>query len=168
MSIFKHCIREACWKYFAGYVNLFNNETKPVLIKLSNLSGSVKSFEKVKLYYLCLKKNKDILNEYAEIWNSTKDLIGKCFDVEVIHCNKYKSAKIKPFNNEGLTAEETPRTAHSIILVDSIYRRNKSYYPQVILEECKYMVKNETTKRYITEDLFDSDSYFNCNSDYGS
>ena len=29
------------------------------------------------------------------------------------------------------------------------------------------MVKNET-KRYITEDLFDSNSYFNCNSDYGS
>ena len=27
------------------------------------------------------------------------------------------------------------------------------------------MVKNET-KRYITENLFDSDSYFNCNSDY--
>ena len=49
----------------------------------------------------------------------------------------------------------------------SIYRRNKSYYPQVILEECKYMVKNET-KRYITENLFDSDSYFNCNSDFGS
>ena len=176
MSIFKHCIGEACWKYFVGYVNHFNNQTKPVLMKLSKSSGSVKSFEKVKLYYLCLKKNKDILNEYAEIWNSIKDLIGKCFDVEVIHCNKYKSAKIKSFNDEirtafhdeGLTAEETPRTAHSIILVDSIYRRNKSYYPQVILEECKYMVKNETTERYITENLFDSDSYFNCNSGFGS
>ena len=28
------------------------------------------------------------------------------------------------------------------------------------------MVKNETTKRYITEILFDSDSYCNCSSDY--
>ena len=175
MSIFKHCIGEACWKYF-GYVNHFNNETKHVLIKLSKLSGSVKSFEKVKLYYLCFKKNKDILNAYAEIWNSIKDLIGKYIDVEVIHCNKYNSAKINPFNyelrtafhDEGLPVEETPWTAHSIILVDLIYRTNKSYYPQVILEECKYMVKNETTKRYITGNLFDSDSYFNCNSDFGS
>ena len=175
MLIFKHCIGDACWKYFVGYVNHFNNEKKSALIKLSKLSGSVKSFEKVKLYYLCFKKNKDILNEYAEIWNSIKDLIGKYFDVEVVHYNKYKSAKIKPFNDEiktafhdeRLPAEEIPWTAHSIILVDSIYRRNKSYYPQVILEECKYMVKNET-KRYITENLFDSDSYFNCNSDYGS
>ena len=100
MSIFKHCIGEACWKYF-GYVNHFNNETKHVLIKLSKLSRSVKSFEKVKLYYLCFKKNKDILNEYAETWNSIKDLIGKYIDVEVIHCN---SAKINPFNYELRTA----------------------------------------------------------------
>lgn len=27
------------------------------------------------------------------------------------------------------------------------------------------MVKNETTKRYITENLFDFDSYFNFDSD---
>ena len=53
------------------------------------------------------------------------------------------------------------------ILVDSIYRRNKSYFYQAILGEIKYMVKNETTKRFITKNVFDSDSYFNCNSDYG-
>ena len=53
------------------------------------------------------------------------------------------------------------------IIVNSIYRRNKNYFPQVILGENKYMVKNETTKRCITKNLFDSDSYFNCNSDYG-
>ena len=46
---YKQCTGEACWKYFVGYVNHFNNETKPVLIKLSKLSGSVKFFEKVKL-----------------------------------------------------------------------------------------------------------------------
>ena len=104
-----------CWKYFVDYVNHFNNETKPVLIKLSKLRGSVKSFEKIKLYYLCFKKNKDILNEYAEIWNSIKDLIGKYFHVEVINYDKYKSAKLKPFkdeirtafHDEGLPAEET-------------------------------------------------------------
>ena len=53
-----------------------------------------------------------------------------------------------------------------IILADSIHKSNESGYPQVILEECKYMVKNETTKRFIAEILFDSD--FNSNSDYVS
>ena len=48
--------------------------------------------------------------------NRIKDLIGKYFDVEVIHYNKQKSAKIKPlrdeirtaFHDEGLPAEKTP------------------------------------------------------------
>ena len=40
---YKHCIGEACWKYFIGYVNHFNNDAKPLLIKLCKLSGSVKS-----------------------------------------------------------------------------------------------------------------------------
>ena len=53
-----------------------------------------------------------------------------------------------------------------IILVDSVYRSNKSSYPQVILEECKYMVRNETTKIFIAQYLFDSD--FNSNSNYVS
>ena len=33
---YKHCIGEGCWKYFVGYVNHFNNETKPVLTKYPN------------------------------------------------------------------------------------------------------------------------------------
>ena len=63
-----------------------------------------------------LKKSRDILNEYAEIWNRIKDLIKRYFDVEVIHYNKYNSAKIKPFrdeirtalHDEGLLAKVTP------------------------------------------------------------
>ena len=60
-----------------------------------------------------------------------RDLIGKYFDVKVIHYNKYKSAKVKPFKDEirtaaldkGLLAEETPSTVHSITLIDSIIHK---------------------------------------------
>ena len=31
----------------------------------------------------------------------------------------------------------------SVILTDSIYRTGRNYYPQVILEECKYAVKEK-------------------------
>ena len=109
---YKYYIGEACWKYFIGYVNHFDDEIKPVLIKLPKLSGSIKKFLKVSSF----KKNKDKLDEYAEIWNRIKYLIGKYFDVEVIRYNKYKSAKVKPFKDEirtafhdkGLPAGETP------------------------------------------------------------
>ena len=73
---YKYHVVEACWKYFNSYVNHFNDEIKPAPIKLPRLSGSIKSFLKVKLYHLCFKKNKDKLNEYAKICNRIKDLIG--------------------------------------------------------------------------------------------
>ena len=53
------------------------------------------------------------------------------------------------FYDDGLPAEETTWKAYLIILVDSVYRSNKSSYPQVILEDCKYIVKNEATKRFM-------------------
>ena len=39
------------------------------------------------------------------------------------------------------------------ILVYSLYRINKNFYPHVLLGGCKHLVKNKTIKRYITEDL---------------
>ena len=28
-----------------------------------------------------------------------------------------------------------------VILIDSVYRKDKNYYPRAFLEECKYVVK---------------------------
>ena len=52
---------------------------------------------------------------------------------------------------------------YSVILTDSVYRSDKSYYPQPFLGECEYAVKKEMIKRLITVDWTDSDS----DSDYG-
>ena len=37
-------------------------------------------------------------------------------------------------------------------LMDSIFRIGKNYFPQVFLEECKYVVKEEKMPKYITSD----------------
>ena len=42
----KYNIGEEWFKFFIGYVNKFDDEIKPLLTKLSKLSGSVKSFWK--------------------------------------------------------------------------------------------------------------------------
>ena len=79
---------------------------------------------KGKLYHLWSKKNNK-LNEIVQIWNRIKDDLGKCFYVEVIQENKYKSAKTNSFKDEirtvfyddGLPVEETQWEAHLIILI---------------------------------------------------
>ena len=41
----------------------------------------------------------------------------------------------------------------SVVLIDSIFKMGKSYYSQVLLKECKYIVKEKKVTRIITEDL---------------
>ena len=38
------------------------------------------------------------------------------------------------------------------ILIDSVFRTDKNYYPQVFLEECKYVVKEKRIPKYIIDD----------------
>ena len=40
----------------------------------------------------------------------------------------------------------------SVILIDSVFKTGKNYYPQVFLEECKYMAKEKKESEYITDE----------------
>ena len=37
-------------------------------------------------------------------------------------------------------------------MIDSVSRTRKNYYPQVFLEECKYVVKEKKILKYIVDD----------------
>ena len=41
---------------------------------------------------------------------------------------------------------------------DSLFRADKNYYLQVLLEECKYVIKEKKIHNYITDDMEVSDS----------
>ena len=41
----------------------------------------------------------------------------------------------------------------SVILLDSIFRVGKNYYPQVLLEEYKYVIKEKNIHSYIIDDV---------------
>ena len=38
-------------------------------------------------------------------------------------------------------------------MIDSIIRENKKYYPQTLLEECKYIIKKNKMQNLINDDL---------------
>ena len=57
--------------------------------------------------------------------------------------------------------EKAPCKCLSIIMLDSVLKANKKYYPQTFLEKCKYVQDKIKTKNYIDENLkleLDSDS----------
>ena len=44
-------------------------------------------------------------------------------------------------------------SALSLIMLDSVIRVNKKYYPQTLLEECKYVVRKNKMENLINDDL---------------
>ena len=39
-------------------------------------------------------------------------------------------------------------------MLDSVIRVNKKYYPQILLEECKYVIRKNKMENLINEDLY--------------
>ena len=75
--------------------------------------------------------------------------------------NKYIKAKINMYannmitnvNNKKMPNENAPCKLLSIIMIDSVIKANKKYYPQTFLEECKYVQEKIKIENHIDEDL---------------
>ena len=61
--------------------------------------------------------------------------------------------------------EKAPCKCLSIIMIDSVIKVNKKYYPQTVLEECKYVQEKITIENYINEDLENSESDSDSNNE---
>ena len=60
------------------------------------------------------------------------------------------------YNKKGLKIvpeEKIPHKCLSIIIADSVIYTYEKYYPQIFLEECKYVQEKIKTKNYTDEEL---------------
>ena len=75
----------------------------------------------------------------------------KELDSEPVYNENYLKAKVKSYNgkintnfhNNIMPKEGSDCICLSVILIDSVFRTSKNCYPQVLLEECKYVVKEK-------------------------
>ena len=77
----------------------------------------------------------------------------------------YAGSIITDFHNKKMPKEKAPCKYLSIIMIDSVIKANKKYYPQTFLEECKYIQENIKIENYINEDLENSESDSNSNNE---
>ena len=70
----------------------------------------------------------------------------------------YAGSIITNFHNKKMPKEKASCKYLSIIMIDSVIRVNKKYYPQTLLEECKYIQEKIKIVNHIDEDLVDSES----------
>ena len=71
---------------------------------------------------------------------------------------------ITNFHDKKMPKEKAPCKCLSIIRLHSVIKGNKKYYPQTLLEECKYVQENIKIKNLIDDD-FDSGSNDEIESD---
>ena len=113
-------------------------------------------------------KDKKLLKSYTKIWETTEGLMKINFESKPVYGEdvKYIKTKIKMyagslitnFHNKKMPKEKAPCKCLSIIMIDSVIKANKKYYPQTLLEECKYIQEKIKIENYINEDLEDSES----------
>ena len=72
---------------------------------------------------------------------------------------------ITNFRNKKMPKEKAPCRCLSIIMLDSVIKANKKYYPQTLLEECKYVQEKIKTENHIDDDLEKSESDSNSNDE---
>ena len=85
----------------------------------------------------------------------------KAFDSEQVYNEKYLKGKLKPYNgkikkkiyNNKISKEGSQCIFLSVILINSIFKTGKIYYPQLFLEECKYVVKENKIPKYIIDNI---------------
>ena len=96
-------------------------------------------------------KDDALLAKCNECLEKGENSLKKEFNKEPVYNEKYLKTKIKSYNGKINTdfynnkiPKECPQfICLSVILIDSVFRTGKNYYPQVFLEECKYFVKEE-------------------------
>ena len=112
--------------------------------------------------------NKQFLKNSNKIWEKVEKLIKINFESKPVYGDddKYIKTKIKTyagsiitnFHNKKMPKEKAPCKCLSIIMIDSVIKANKKYYPQTLLEECKYVQEKIKTENHIDDDLEKSES----------
>ena len=102
------------------------------------------------------------------------------FDKEPVYGDKdkYIKTKIKMYEdrvNTNFQGKKVPKEnasykCLSLIMLDYVIRVNKKYYPQTLLEECKYVIRKNKMENLINDDLDlissdESDNEFDNESD---
>ena len=124
--------------------------------------GYVKCFDSNKTMPFKVIDNKP-LKKYTKIWERVSSLMNIEFDSEPVYGDndKYIKTKIKPegdkvnthFQGNKIPKEIATCKCLSLIMLYSVVRVNKKYYPQTLLEECKYIIKKNKIENLINDDL---------------
>ena len=77
------------------------------------------------------------------------------FDSEYIKIKikMYEDRVNTNFQGKKVPKENASYKCLSLIMLDSFIRVNKKYYPQTLLEDCKYVIRKNKLENFMNDDL---------------
>ena len=133
---------KSSFKYLIGYND--GDVSRPLCIILPQIYGYVQHFDSNKTMSFKVNDNK-LLKKYNKIWEKISNVLDIKFDSQPVHGDgdKYINTKIKMcgdrvntnFQGKKVPKENASYKCLSLIMLDSVIRANKKFYPQTLLEE---------------------------------
>ena len=152
------------FKYFIGYNN--SDVIRQLRSRLPQMIGDAKRF--VQIVTMSFRVNNKPFLKHNTIWEKVEKLLKIDFESKSVYGNddKYIKTKTKIYAgsvitnvyNKEMPKEKAPCKCLSIIVLDSVNKTNKKYYPQTFLGECKYAQEKVKTENYIDNDFKKSES----------
>ena len=153
------------FKYFIGYND--NDLIRPLCIKLPQMTGYVRKFDGNTTMTFKIS-DKKLLKRYYQIWKRVKKLLKIELDSEPVYGDNdkyiktktiiYKNSMFTIFQDKNMPKEKVPCKCVSIIMLDSVIKAKKKYYPQTLLEKCKYEQEKIKMENLIDNDFEKSES----------
>ena len=147
-------------KYFIGYND--DDVIRPLCIIFPQMIGYIKHYDSNKTMSFKDSDNK-LLKNIIKYEEKFSNLLNTEFDSEPVYGDgdKYIKTKIKMYEdrvNTNFQGKKVPKESASykclsLIMLDPVIRMNKKYYPQTLLEECKYVIRKNKMENLINDDL---------------
>ena len=107
-----------------------------------------------------IKDNK-LLENLMKFGIKSTILLKKNLRVNLHAMKNIQQAKIKSyekkvnasFHNDKMPKEGSHCICLSNILIESVFKIGKSYYPQMLLEKCSYIAKEKKMPKYFTDNV---------------
>ena len=131
------------------------------------MSGWIKYFENGGKNMSFKIEDDEVYLKYNEIWNKIRELLnGVKLSSDPIYDDQYITTKLKTFSEviktlfdgNEIPKEKVKYICIACISIDSALKKDRKYYPQVYLEQCKYKIKKREMTSLIDYEIdLDSD-----------
>ena len=158
-------INDTTYKYLCGYLN--NDAIQPLCVILPQMNGYIKYFDDGGKNMSFVTDDEKIYEKYNEIWEVVRKLLKLKFTVCPVRDDKYIIAKLKVFNkinrttftNDTIYFEKNHYNCIPAIDIDSVLKIDKTAYPQVYLEQCKYKLRKKRVVNFIDDEIIDEELF---------